>query len=229
MVTEEERQWMWEEYAPHPRMRLNLGIRRRLAPLLDNDQRKILLANALLYSLPGAPIIYYGDEIGMGDNIWLPDRNGVRTPMQWDDSKNAGFSDAPEDELYEPLIKESDYDFRKVNVATEKDDPKSLLSKMKHLVSVRKSLPILAVGDYEFLAKDHKETLVILREFENEHLICVLNLSDKKQTISLNLSTKNGYTVRDVYKDQRFPPIQKDPYPIEVKPYGFHWLRLIEK
>jgi len=104
MVTEEERQWMWQEYAPDPRMRLNLGIRRRLAPLLDNDPNKIMLANALLYSLPGAPIIYYGDEIGMGDNIWLPDRNGVRTPMQWDASPNAGFSTAAPEHLYTPCV-----------------------------------------------------------------------------------------------------------------------------
>jgi len=226
MVTEEERQWMWEEYAPLSRMRLNLGIRRRLAPLLDNDHRKILLANALLYSLPGAPIIYYGDEIGMGDNIWLPDRNGVRTPMQWDDSKNAAFSDAPEDQLYEPLIDKGDFAYHKVNVAAEERDPNSLLSKMKHLIGVRKSHPILAVGDYKFLAKDHKETLVILREMKNEHLLCILNLSDQKQTLDLDLSAFTGNQVIEINKDKHFPPVQEGLYHLDINPYGFYWLKL---
>ncbi len=117
MVTEEERQWMWSEYAPTARMRLNLGIRRRLAPLLDNDHKKILLANAILYSLPGTPIVYYGDEIGMGDNIWLPDRNGVRTPMQWNDQENAGFSHAHKDSLFAPVIDEAAYTYKKINVS----------------------------------------------------------------------------------------------------------------
>jgi maltose alpha-D-glucosyltransferase / alpha-amylase len=226
MVTEEERQWMWDEYAPQPRMRLNLGIRRRLAPLLENDHRKILLANALLYSLPGAPIIYYGDEIGMGDNIWLPDRNGVRTPMQWHAGKNAGFSNAPRDQLYEPLIEKGEFDYHKVNVAAEQKDPNSLLSKIKHLVNIRKSLPILAVGDYEFLAKEQKKTLVILRELENEHLICVLNLSDQKQTFSLDLSSFKGSQVSEVIHARHFPPIQEGLYQIDIDPYEFYWLRL---
>ena len=142
-------------------MRLNLGIRRRLAPLMDNDHRKIMLANALLYSLPGAPIIYYGDEIGMGDNIWLPDRNGVRTPMQWNSGPNAGFSDAPPELLYTPVITDSKYSYKIVNVAVEESDPNSLLSKMKHLVRIRKENPILAAGSYEFLAAEVKQVLTI--------------------------------------------------------------------
>ncbi len=131
MVTEEERQWMWQEYAPDPRMRLNLGIRRRQAPLLENNPAKMRLANALLFALPGTPIIYYGDEIGMGDNIWLDDRNGVRTPMQWDASKNAGFSTAKEDQLYAPLIKDETFGYQKVNVSAQINDPDSFLSFMK--------------------------------------------------------------------------------------------------
>lgn len=226
MVTEEERQWMWEEYAPNPRMRLNLGIRRRLAPLLDNDHRKILLANALLYSLPGAPIIYYGDEIGMGDNIWLPDRNGVRTPMQWDDRKNAGFSDAPKEQLYEPVIDKGEYAYQNVNVAVEKKDSDSLLNKMKNLVKIRKSFPVFALGDYKFISTDQKELLVIMRELEDENLLCILNLSNKKLTTSIDLSKFQDNQIRELIQDKDLPPITNDPFTLGVEPYGFYWLKL---
>jgi maltose alpha-D-glucosyltransferase/alpha-amylase len=227
MVTEEERQWMWEEYAPLPRMRLNLGIRRRLAPLLDNDHRKILLANALLFSLPGAPIIYYGDEIGMGDNIWLPDRNGVRTPMQWDDSLNAGFSDAPPDELYAPVIDEGEYAYETVNVAAETKEPDSLLNKMKHLIDVRKSHPIFATGDYQFLHKDQTELLIVLRSQESENVVCVLNLTDEKQTLSLDLAQFSGRRVFDLVTEKPYPDVTEKPYQIYVLPFGFFWLTLV--
>jgi len=226
MVTEEERQWMWKEYAPKPRMRLNLGIRRRLAPLLDNDHRKILLANALLYSLPGAPIIYYGDEIGMGDNIWLTDRNGVRTPMQWDNGNNAGFSNAPKEQLYEPVIDEGAYSYQKVNVAAEEKNPNSLLNKIKRLIHAHKSLPIFATGEYTLLAKDKKEFLVILRKLNGKHMLCVLNLTDDDQVLMLNLSDLVGYQVTDVFNNKDFPIINKNPYPIDIDPYGFYWLKL---
>jgi len=226
MVTEEERQWMWQEYAPDPRMRLNLGIRRRLAPLLENDQRKILLANALLYSLPGAPIIYYGDEIGMGDNIWLPDRNGVRTPMQWDDSPNAGFSTAPPEEMFAPVIEDSSYSYHTVNVAMESQDEGSLLNKMKRLINVRKSNPIFAVGDYRFLAKDHTSLLVIIREHQEEIVLCILNLTYRQQALSLDLSAFTGYQVNDLLSSLPYEPITDRPYAFEVKPYAFHWFEL---
>jgi len=227
MVTEEERQWMWEEYAPLPRMRLNLGIRRRLAPLLDNDHRKILLANALLYSLPGAPIIYYGDEIGMGDNIWLPDRNGVRTPMQWDESLNAGFSDASPEELYAPVIDEGEYAYETVNVAAGTKEPDSLLNKMKHLINVRKSHPIFATGDYQFLHKDQTELLIVLRSQESENVVCVLNLTDEKQTLSLDLAQFSGRRVFDLLTEKPYPDVTEKPYQIGAPPFGFFWLNLI--
>ncbi len=150
MVTEDERQWMWEQYAPEPAMRLNLGIRRRLAPLLDNDRRKIELANSLLFTLPGSPIIYYGDEIGMGDNIRLPDRNGVRTPMQWSTGVNAGFSQASPDQLYAPVIQHSPYGPEDVNVEAQRNDPQSLWNRLRRMISLRKAHPVLGWGDFKW-------------------------------------------------------------------------------
>ena len=227
MVTEDERQWMWQEYAPQPRMRLNLGIRRRLAPLMDNDHHKIMLANALLYSLPGAPIIYYGDEIGMGDNIWLPDRNGVRTPMQWNSGPNAGFSDAPPELLYTPVITDSKYSYKIVNVAVEESDPNSLLSKMKHLVRIRKENPILAAGSYEFLAAEIKQVLTIHRSLDDEEMICLLNLSDQPQQLELDLATLKGSQPVDILTGAEFPTISTTPYSIALEPMAYHWLKLI--
>lgn len=226
MVTEEERQWMWEKYAPEPRMRLNLGIRRRLAPLLDNDRRKILLANALLYSLPGAPIVYYGDEIGMGDDIWLPDRDGVRTPMQWDTSKNAGFSNADPDDLYAPVIDEGAFSYQKVNVAAQKDDPDSLFSALKQLIAIRKAHEILSLGDYTFLAKDHTEFLVVHRHHQGEHVICILNLTEQERDLSLDLQAFQGSQVVDLLGKADFESITDDPYTVRITPFGFHWLQL---
>lgn len=227
MVTEEERQWMWDEYAPDPRMRLNLGIRRRLAPLLDNDHRKILLANTLLYSLPGAPIIYYGDEIGMGDNIWLFDRNGVRTPMQWNAGLNAGFSDAPPERLYAPVINEGDFSYQKVNVADEEKDLESLLNQMKHLIQVRKRHPLLADGHYTFLNKSQKEVLFIHRFKGDQHIICILNLSDKPQNTALDLAEFSGCKVKDLLTEAIYPEIVKQPYQVNLEPYGRLWLALV--
>ncbi len=227
MVTEDERQWMWEEYAPQPRMRLNLGIRRRLAPLMDNDQRKIMLANALLYSLPGAPIIYYGDEIGMGDNIWLPDRNGVRTPMQWNAGLNAGFSEAPTEMLYVPVITDKKYSYRIINVAAEENDPDSLLSKMKHLVHIRKENPILAMGHYEFLATDIEQVLTIHRSLDDEDMICILNLSNMEQEIKLDLASWQGCQPVDILNDVVFPSISATPYAITLEPLAYHWLKIV--
>ncbi|MEA3326788.1 MAG: maltose alpha-D-glucosyltransferase [Chloroflexota bacterium] len=226
MVTEEERQWMWSEYAPISRMRLNLGIRRRLAPLLDNDYKKIMLANALLYSLPGTPIIYYGDEIGMGDNIWLPDRNGVRTPMQWDDQLNAGFSKADPEMLYAPVISEGAYTFQKVNVAVEDQDPASLLNKMRHLIQIRKSNPIFSFGGYEFLAKDQKECLVVIRKHQNNNILCILNLTGELQSLVLDLKTYRSKTLFDLIDNKPLLRINTDQVPFNIEPYQFFWLQL---
>jgi len=224
MVTEEERQWMWEQYAPIHRMRLNLGIRRRLAPLLDNNQQKILLANALLYSLRGAPIIYYGDEIGMGDNIWLPDRNGVRTPMQWNDHKNAGFSEADPDDLYAPLIEEDEFAYTSVNVAEQESRPDSMLSQMKHLVAVRKSNPIFAVGDYEFLSKNHTACLTILRTYQDQVVLCVLNLTDQDQQLSLEHSALAGKRLVNLLDGKDLGKSTDPQMSLNLKPYEFMWL-----
>ena len=224
MVTEEEREWMWAKYAPIPRMRLNLGIRRRLAPLLDNDQDKILLANALLYSLPGAPIIYYGDEIGMGDDIWLPDRNGVRTPMQWDRSTNAGFSSAHPDRLYAPVIDTDDFSYKKVNVNLQDTDPDSLLNKMRHLVSIRKSNPIFALGDYKFLAKDQTQCLTLLRTYQEKSVLCVLNLTGDDQRLSLELPDLIGKDIRNLIDGEKFGEITGNSTIFDLKPYAFLWL-----
>ena len=226
MVTEEERQWMWSEYAPLPRMRLNLGIRRRLAPLLDNDQRKILLANALLYSLPGTPIIYYGDEIGMGDNIWLPDRNGVRTPMQWNDRENAGFSNTSKDALFAPVIDEGAYTYEKINVNSAEQKSDSLLFKMRHLIQLRKKHPVFSFGDYEFLLKNHKECLVLMRSQENIHILCAMNLTDKKQSICLDLSSYNEKQLFDLIRNKTYAQLDSDPITITLEPFEYFWLEL---
>ncbi len=228
MVTEEERQFLWSEYAPEPRMRLNLGIRRRLAPLLDNDHRKILLANAILYALPGAPIIYYGDEIGMGDNIWLFDRNGVRTPMQWDDGKNAGFSDADSEELYLPVIESDEYTYKKVNVEAQKKNPDSLLNKMKNLVHTRKSNPIFALGDYEFLANDQTEFLVIHRYYQDQDMICIHNLTDKKNTLMLDLSTFENKNMIDLLTDDEYGRVPNHIITFDLEPHEFLWLNITD-
>jgi maltose alpha-D-glucosyltransferase/alpha-amylase len=226
MVSDEERQWMWAEYAPEQRMRLNLGIRRRLAPLLDNDHQKILLANALLYSLPGAPIVYYGDEIGMGDNISLPDRDGVRTPMQWDDSTNAGFSDAQPVDLYTPVIDTDEYSYKTVNVNSQKQNPDSLLNQMKHLINIRKSNSIFALGNYEFLSRDKTQFLIILRSYQNQNMLCILNLTEKKQNLELDLSEHHGKRVDEIIQNKDFGVINQGYTKFDLGPYGFLWLNL---
>jgi maltose alpha-D-glucosyltransferase/alpha-amylase len=224
MVTEEERQWMWVEYAPLPRMRLNLGIRRRLAPLLDNDQRKIMLANALLYTLPGAPIIYYGDEIGMGDNIWLPDRNGVRTPMQWNGRTNAGFSEANPDMLYAPVIDTDEFSYKSVNVENADKDPDSILNRMRKLIHIRKSNPVFALGDYQFIAKDQAECLVILRSYQDQQILCALNLTDRNQELMLHLPDLIGKQLCELMSGKQVVKITDADTPLHLKPYGFLWL-----
>ena len=181
MVTPEERQWMWEQYAPDPRMKLNLGIRRRLAPLLDNDRRKIELANSLLFTLPGSPVIYYGDEIGMGDNIWLDDRNGVRTPMQWDDSLNGGFTSA---KPFAPLL-EGPYSPKHVNVAAQLADPNSLLRAMRRMIAARKQYHALGWGSFEWVDAGTNSIAAYTRSHKNETMLIVNNLSDQTQTIHL--------------------------------------------
>jgi len=180
MVTPEVRQWMWEQYAPEPRMRLNLGIRRRLAPLLDKDKQKWFLLHAMFLSLPGTPIIYYGDEIGMGDNIWLPDRHGCRTPMQWDDSPNAGFSS--NEETYQPVLDE----YPQVNVAAQEEDPDSYLNLTRFLLRVRQGQAALRRGEMAWVKTGNTAVLAFTRRFENETVLCIFNLSDIPQHVTID-------------------------------------------
>jgi maltose alpha-D-glucosyltransferase / alpha-amylase len=188
MVTDDERRWMWEQYAPEPRMRLNLGIRRRLAPLLDNDPSKIALANSIVFTLPGSPILYYGDEIGMGDNIWLPDRNGVRTPMQWTGGANAGFSGAPTDKLYAPLIAGAAYGAATLNVQAQSADPNSLLNSVRRMIRVRKQHPALGLGSFAWADTGGNSAILAYGwRSPDENLLIVQNLSSQPQAVKLQL------------------------------------------
>ncbi len=226
MVTPDEREFMWNAYSPEPRMRLNLGIRRRLAPLLDGDRRKIELANAMLFALPGSPFLYYGDEIGMGDNIWLNDRDGVRTPMQWDSSPNAGFSTAPADRLYAPVIDDAVYGCQRVNVAALRADAGSLWHTLRKLLSVRKEHPAFGQGSYEFLECENRSILSVLRTFNGETILAVHNLSTRPQHIQLDLRRWKGMRVRDLLSEQVFPNVSDDVYALTLQPYQYAWLAL---
>jgi len=226
MVTPEDRDLMWKLYAPHPRMPLNLGIRRRLAPLLDNDRRKIEVANAILFTLPGAPIVYYGDEIGMGDNIWLFDRNGVRTPMQWSAEPGAGFSSAAPEDFWVPLIDDDTYGYQKVNVAAQMADANSLFHTMKHMIATRKVHPVLGEGSCKFLPLTNKAVLAYLRRTDEAQMLIVCNLSDQPQTVSLALADFVNVTPRDVLTDTALDPIPQDTYRLSLAPYQYYWLSL---
>jgi maltose alpha-D-glucosyltransferase/alpha-amylase len=226
MVTEKERQWMWQEYAPDPRMRLNLGIRRRLAPLLDGDRRKIELANALLFALPGSPILYYGDEIGMGDNIWLDDRDGVRTPMQWNEGPNAGFSTASPGVLYAPLIDDERFGYRRVNVAAQRADAGSLWHTLRELLSIRKAHPAFGRGRYEFLDSGNRSVLAVVRAYGAQVILAVSNLSPLPQHIRLDLRRWRGASVRSLVADRAFPNVPGDSWALTLLPYEYLWLEL---
>ncbi len=226
MVTPEERQWMWEQYAPEERMRLNLGIRRRLAPLLDNDRRKIEMANSLIFTLPGTPIVYYGDEIGMGDNIWLPDRNGVRTPMQWNTSQNAGFSSAPHDKLYAPVIEGPVYGPQAVNVEKELADPDSLLNWMKHAIAVRKQYMAFGFGDFTWIDTSSDAIAAYRRHYQGETLLIFNNLSAEQQTFSVRLPEGTSAQPQDILTGQRVAPITNGHLALDLSPYGYRWLKL---
>ena len=226
MVSPEEQQWMWQHYAPDPQMRFGVGIRRRLAPLLGNDRRRIELAHALLLALPGAPVIYYGDEIGLGDNIALPDRNGVRTPMQWTAGPNAGFSTASADRLYAQLIEAAPFSYRTVNVAAQRTDPRSLWRALRHLIVVRKAHPVLGEGSCECLPIDLPAVLAIVRADQRETIIAVHNLSDAAQSIRIDLSRWSGSHVRELLSKEDFPDVTARPYTLTLEPYQSYWLKL---
>lgn len=228
MVTEQERQWMWQEYAPEPRMRLNLGIRRRLAPLLDNDRSKIELAHSLLFTLPGSPIIYYGDEIGMGDNIWLPDRNGVRTPMQWSLGPGAGFSTANPELFYTPLIDHEIYGPERVNVAVQRNDPGSLFNLIRGLIAVRKENSAIGWGNFSWVECDSTAVAAYLRSYQGEQVLVVNNLSSTAQSVALSLPEGQLATTApvDLLSGTSLPRAKGNLLMLSLEPYQYLWLKL---
>lgn len=221
MVSPQERQWMWEQYAPEPRMRLNLGIRRRLAPLLDNDLAKIRLIYSLLLTLPGSPIIYYGDEIGMGDNIWLADRNGVRTPMQWAAGKNAGFSEAAPDSLYSPLIKGAPYGPARVNVEAQRNDAESLWNVLRRMLKVRKAHRAFGWGDLSWLDCGNDRIAAYRRTFRGETIFAVHNLSDGSRSARFEFQEASGLS--DLLTGLRIEP-RNGMFEFELRPHEYRWL-----
>ena len=226
MVTDMERAYMYDTYAVSKMMRLNLGIRRRLAPLLDNDRRRIELMNGMLMSLPGTPIIYYGDEIGMGDNINLGDRNGVRTPMQWNGETNASFSTAPPDHLYAPLIQDPVYGYQAVNVLRQKTSEHSLLNWMQSIITVRKSTAVFGRGSIEFLYPANHRILAYVRRLDNEVVLVVNNLSSSAQAVELDLRRYKGNILIEMFGRNIFPRVGDLPYLLTMGPYQFYWFRL---
>ncbi len=226
MVTDEDRDYMYNEYAKDARMRINVGIRRRLAPLLDNGRRQIELMNALLLSMPGTPIIYYGDEIGMGDNVFLGDRNGVRTPMQWSGSWNAGFSDADSAALYFPLIVDAPYGYQGVNVHAQERTQTSLLRWMRRIIKVRREYKAFGRGVFEMLLPENRKVLVYLRELENETILCVNNLSRFVQPVEIALDRFCEWTPVELFGKTEFPKIGDKPYFVTLGPHAFFWFEL---
>jgi maltose alpha-D-glucosyltransferase / alpha-amylase len=226
MVTDRERDYMYQAYAADPRMRVNIGIRRRLAPLMENSRDKIELMNTLLMSLIGSPIIYYGDEIGMGENIYLGDRDGVRTPMQWSGDRNAGFSRADPQRLYLPPIMDPVYGYQSVNVEAQSRSPSSLLNWMKRLIAVRKAHPALGRGSLTLLHPGNRKILAYLREHEGESILCVANLSRSPQPVELNLAAYKGRVPVEMMGRTPFPPIGDLPYLLTLPGYGHYWFRL---
>ncbi len=227
MVTDEERDYMYRVYANDTRARINLGIRRRLAPLLGNNRRKIELINILLFSLPGTPIIYYGDEIGMGDNIYLGDRNGVRTPMQWSPDRNAGFSRANPQQLYFPIIIDPEYHYESINVENQEQNLSSLLNWMRRVTTMRRRYQAFGRGTMEFLPSDNTKVLTFLRRYEDETILVVVNLSRFAQAVELDLSEFASYTLREIFSQNKFPSVKADrAYTLTVGPHGHFWLLL---
>jgi maltose alpha-D-glucosyltransferase/alpha-amylase len=227
MVTNEERDYMYREYARDPRMRINVGIRRRLAPLMESGRRQIELMNALLMSMPGTPIMYYGDELGMGDNIYLGDRNGVRTPMQWSADRNAGFSEADTAALYSPLIVDPPYGYHTVNVQAQERVPTSLLRWMRRLIAVRQGYKAFGRGTWEPLDAANRRVLIFLRRYKDETILCVNNLSRFAQFVELDLRDFHGKVPLELWSKNCFPPIGELPYLLTLGPHNFLWFRIL--
>ncbi|HEX3471798.1 MAG TPA: maltose alpha-D-glucosyltransferase [Silvibacterium sp.] len=226
MVTEDERDYMYLAYSANPRMRINLGIRRRLAPLLDNNRQRIELLNSLLFSFPGTPILYYGDEIGMGDNIELGDRNGVRTPMQWNGGHNGGFSSVSPELLYSPVIADPVYGYQAVNVEEQKENPSSLLQWTRNMVGLRKLFPVFGRGTFRILSAENRKVLAYLRQSGSQTVLCVANISKSAQPVLLDLNEYEGRTPVEMLGYVPFPKITQQPYVLTLSPYAFLWFEL---
>jgi maltose alpha-D-glucosyltransferase / alpha-amylase len=226
MCAGEERDYMYYAYARDPQMRRNVGIARRLAPLLDNDRRKIELLNSLVFTLPGSPIIYYGDEIGMGDNVHLGDRNGVRTPMQWTADRNGGFSKVDPAKLYLPPIADSVYGFHVTNVESQRLSPHSLLHWMKQMIARRKQQPAFGRGSLSFLRPQNEKVLAYVREYQGNQLLLVHNLAGSAQAVELDLAAFEGKVPLELLGGSRFPIIGRRPYVLSLAPYGYYWFNL---
>jgi maltose alpha-D-glucosyltransferase/alpha-amylase len=229
MVTDVERDYLWSTYANDPRARINLGIRRRLASLMDNDRRKIELMNSLLFSFPGTPIIYYGDEIGMGDNIYLGDRNGVRTPMQWTSDRNGGFSRCDPARLYLPVIMDPVYGHQSVNVEAQQRSSSSFLSWMKRLIGVRRAHNAFSRGTLSFIRPANRTVLAYVRQYENDTILCIANLSRSAQAAEIDLRPWKGRVPTEMLGQTAFPRIGELPYLVTLPPYGFFWFLLTDQ
>ena len=226
MVSEEERAYMYNAYAPDPRMKANVGIRRRLATLLDNNIDKIKLMNGMLFSLPGTPIVYYGDEIGMGDNIYLNDRDGVRTPMQWSADRNAGFSRANAEKLYSQPIMNTVYGYEAVNVEAQELDKSSLLHWMRRIISLRKKFRVFGRGQTRYLEPTNKKIFAFIRSYESRSVLCVFNLASSVQSVSLDLGEFAGHSLSDLFSGNQLHQIEESPYILTMAPHSFYWLSL---
>jgi maltose alpha-D-glucosyltransferase/alpha-amylase len=236
MVTDEERDYMYTEYAKDPRMKANIGIRRRLAPLLDNDRNQLELFTALLLSLPGSPVLYYGDEIGMGDNIWLGDRDAVRTPMQWTPDRNAGFSQCDPARLYLPVIMDPIYGYQAVNVEAQVNNPGSLLHWTRKMIEIRQRHPVFGVGTYVELSASNPSVLAFTREIDEadqdrwggmDTVLCVANLSRFPQPVELDMRRFEGYSPVECMGGVQFPAIGELPYLLTLPGHGFYWFQLM--
>ncbi|ABF88853.1 trehalose synthase [Myxococcus xanthus DK 1622] len=226
MVTDEDRDYMYREYATDPRMRINLGIRRRLAPLMDNGRRRIELMHSLLFTLPGTPVLYYGDEIGMGDNIYLGDRNGVRTPMQWTGDRNAGFSRADYARLYAPVIADPVYGYQSINVEAQERVKSSLLHWVKRMIRIRQRYPVFSLGNLRFLQTDNRKVLAFIREWEGQTVLVVCNLSRFAQPAVLDMREWEGAVPVELIGETPFPRVSELPYQLSMGPFMFLWFRL---
>jgi maltose alpha-D-glucosyltransferase/alpha-amylase len=229
MVTDDERDYMYTEYAKDPRMKLNLGIRRRLAPLLDNGRDEVQLMHAVLFSLPGSPVLYYGDEIGMGDNLFLGDRDGVRTPMQWSGDRNGGFSRADFAQLYAPPLMDPVYGFQAVNIEAQLRTPTSLLRWLHRLIALRQEHPVFGFGTFEPIAPSNPRIFAHLRRFEDDLVLCVHNFARSAQAVELDLRAYEGRYPVELFGRARFPRIGELPYLLTLGARGFYWFELVEE